>query len=171
MAQPTDFPERFATGEISSSCVREWRWKVFSGAVTPENYNQAWWDLRTQYQGVAAPVARSEEDFDPGAKFHVPSNYSYTRYFLANILQFQLQRSLCEIAGHEGELQACSIYGSKEAGERFLALLEAGQSQPWQDTLEELTGAREMDATAIVDYFAPLMEYLKEQNATRNCGW
>jgi len=151
--------------------VDEWRWKVFSGEVSADNYNQAWWDLREQYQGVAPPVARSEEDFDPGAKFHIPSNYGYTRYFLASILQFQLQRSLCEIAGHEGELQSCSIYGSKEAGERFNALLEAGQSQPWQDTLEELTGTREMDATAIVDYFAPLMEYLREQNANRDCGW
>jgi peptidyl-dipeptidase A len=151
--------------------VDEWRWKVFSGEVTPGNYNQAWWDLREQYQGVAAPVPRSEDDFDPGAKFHIPTNYSYTRYFLASILQFQLQRALCEIAGHEGELHTCSIYGSKEAGERFLALLEAGQSQPWPDTLEELTGTRTMDATAIVDYFAPLMEYLREQNANRDCGW
>lgn len=151
--------------------VDEWRWKVFSGEVAAETYNQAWWGLRTKYQGVAAPVARSENDFDPGAKFHVPSNYGYTRYFLANILQFQLHRSLCEIAGHEGELQSCSIYGSKEAGKRFHALLAAGQSQPWRDTLEELTGAREMDATAIVDYFAPLMQYLSEQNANRNCGW
>ena len=151
--------------------IDEWRWKVFSGEVTSENYNQAWWDLRQQYQGIRPPVARSEADFDPGAKYHVPSNTSYTRYFLAHVLQFQLQRSLCEIAGHEGELQACSIYGSKEAGERFWALLEAGKSQPWQDTLEQLTGSREMDATAIIDYFAPLMEYLQEQNAGRNCGW
>jgi len=154
-----------------SKLVDEWRWRVFSGEVTPENYNQAWWDLRARYQGVAPPVERSETDFDPGAKYHIPANVSYTRYFLARILQFQLQRSLCEIAGHEGELQSCSIYGSKEAGERFQALLEAGQSQPWQDTLEELTGTREMDATAIIDYFAPLMEYLREQNANRDCGW
>ena len=151
--------------------IDEWRWKVFAGEVTPENYNQAWWDLRREYQGIEAPVERSEADFDPGSKYHVPSNTSYTRYFLAHVLQFQLQRSLCEIAGHEGELQACSIYGSKEAGERFYALLEAGKSVPWQDTLEQLTGTREMDATAIIDYFAPLMEYLQEQNAGRNCGW
>ena len=151
--------------------IDEWRWKVFSGEVTPENYNQAWWELREYYQGIAPPVERTEADFDPGAKYHVPSNTSYTRYFLAHVLQFQLQRALCEIAGHEGELQACSIYGSKEAGERFFALLEAGQSKPWQDTLEAMTGTREMDATAIIDYFAPLMEYLEEQNANRNCGW
>ncbi len=151
--------------------VDEWRWKVFSGEVTPDSYNQAWWDLREEYQGVTPPVGRSEADFDPGAKYHIPANVSYTRYFLARILQFQLQRSLCEIAGHEGELQACSLYGSKEAGERFWALLEEGESQPWQDTLEDFAGTREMDATAIIDYFAPLMDYLREQNAARVCGW
>ena len=151
--------------------VDEWRWKVFSGEITPDNYNQAWWDLREQYQGVAAPVARNEDHFDPGAKYHIPANVSYTRYFLARILQFQLQRTLCEIAGHDGELQACSLYGSKEAGERFWSLLQKGESQPWQDTLEEFAGTREMDATAIIDYFAPLMEYLKKQNADRSCGW
>lgn len=151
--------------------VDEWRWKVFSGEVTPENYNAAWWALREEYQGIAPPVERSEADFDPGAKYHIPANVSYTRYFLARILQFQLQRTLCEIAGHDGELQACSLYGSKEAGAKFWGLLQRGESQPWQDTLEEFAGTREMDATAIVDYFAPLMEYLKEQNAGRACGW
>jgi peptidyl-dipeptidase A len=151
--------------------IDEWRWKVFSGEVTPENYNQTWWDLRTTYQGIAPPVARSESDFDPGSKYHIPANYSYTRYFLAHILQFQFQRALCDAAGHEGELHACSVFGSEEAGKRLWAMLEAGASEPWQDTLEKLTGTREMDATAIVDYFAPLMEYLQEQNATRQCGW
>ena len=151
--------------------VDEWRWKVFSGEVTPENYNQAWWELRETYQGVTPPVARTEADFDPGAKYHIPANVSYTRYFLARILQFQLQRSLCQVAGHEGELQACSLYGSEEAGEPFWALLEKGKSQPWQDTLEQFSGTREMDATAIIDYFAPLMEYLRAQNADRTCGW
>ena len=151
--------------------VDEWRWGVYSGAITPENYNQAWWDLRSKYQGIAPAVERSEADFDPGSKYHVPANVSYTRYFLAHVLMFQFQRTLCDIAGHEGELQACSIYGSEEAGEKFYAMMETGASQPWQDTLEVMTGTREMDATAIIDYFAPLMEYLKEQNAERSCGW
>jgi len=151
--------------------IDEWRWGVFSGDITPANYNQAWWDLRTKYQGIAPAVERTEEDFDPGAKYHIPANVSYTRYFLARILQFQFQRALCEVAGHEGELQACSIFGSKEAGGKFYAMLEAGQSQPWQDTLATLTGSRQMDATAIIDYFEPLMGYLKEQNEGRSCGW
>ena len=154
-----------------SKLIDEWRWSVFSGEVAPENYNAAWWDLRLKYQGIAPPVERSEADFDPGAKYHVPGNVSYTRYFLARILQFQFQQSLCEAAGHEGDLHECSVYGSKEAGARLTAMLETGASVPWQDTLEKLTGTREMDATAIIDYFAPLMAYLKEQNEGRNCGW
>ena len=151
--------------------IDEWRWGVFSGKITPENYNQAWWEMRANYQGLAPPEARSEDFFDPGAKYHIPSNVSYTRYFLARILQFQFQRALCETAGHEGDLASCSIYGSKEAGEKFHAMMASGQSEPWQDALEKLTGTREMDATAIIDYFAPLMAYLKEQNAGRSCGW
>ena len=151
--------------------IDEWRWAVFSGKVAPQDYNKAWWELRTKYQGVAPPVARSEADFDPGAKYHIPGNVSYTRYFLARILQFQFQRSLCDAAGYDGPLYACSIYGSKEAGARLEAMLSAGASEPWQNTLEKLTGTREMDATAIIDYFEPLMGYLKEQNEGRSCGW
>ena len=151
--------------------IDEWRWGVFSGQISPDDYNKAWWDLRLSYQGVAPPVERSEADFDPGAKYHIPGNVSYTRYFLARILQFQFQRSLCEIAGHEGDLASCSVFGSVEAGNRFHAMMASGQSEPWQDALEKLTGTREMDATAIIDYFAPLMAYLKEQNEGRTCGW
>ncbi len=151
--------------------IDEWRWGVFNGQISPDNYNEAWWDLRTKYQGIAPAVERTEEHFDPGSKFHIPGNYSYTRYFLARILQYQFQRALCDLAGHEGDLQSCSIYGNKEAGARFYSMLEAGASQPWQDTLEGLTGTRQMDATAIIDYFEPLMGYLKEQNEGRSCGW
>ena len=151
--------------------IDEWRWAVFAGEVSPEDYNKSWWEMRTRYQGIAPAVERTETNFDPGAKYHVPGNVSYTRYFLARILQFQFHRSLCETAGHEGDLHACSIFGNKDAGAKFYAMLEAGQSEPWQDTLEKLTGTREMDATAIIDYFAPLMAYLEEQNEGRTCGW
>lgn len=151
--------------------VDQWRWDVFSGHTPPERYNARWWELREQYQGVAAPVVRSEEDFDPGAKFHVPNNTPYTRYFLSHILQFQFHRALCEAAGFDGPLHECSIYGSEQAGERLRAMLALGASQPWQDALEQLTGSRDMDATAIIDYFAPLMGYLEGQNQGRQCGW
>jgi peptidyl-dipeptidase A len=151
--------------------IDQWRWEVFAGQVTPEHYNEAWWKLRAQYQGVAPPLARSEADFDPGAKYHIPANTPYARYFLARVLQFQFHRALCAAAGYEGPLYACSIYGSKAAGERLQAMLALGASRPWPDALEQLTGSREMDASAIVDYFAPLMEWLARENAGRSCGW
>ena len=151
--------------------IDRWRWAVFSGDVPPEEYNAAWWSLREQYQGVGAPSERTEEHFDPGAKYHVPGNTPYTRYFLAHILQFQLHRDLCEAIGYEGPLNRCSIYGSEEAGRRLSEMMAMGLSRPWPDALEAATGSREMDATAILDYFAPLAEWLKEQNEGRACGW
>jgi peptidyl-dipeptidase A len=147
--------------------VDQWRWKVFSGEVGPNDYNKAWWELREKYQGVAAPVGRSEEDFDPGAKYHVPANTPYARYFLAAILQFQFHRALCREAGFNGPLYQCSIYGNKRAGEKLKAMLEMGSSKPWPEALKAMTGEDKMDATAIIDYFAPLKTWLDEQNAAR----
>ena len=151
--------------------IDQWRWKVFSGEITPEQYNQAWWALRLKYQGVAPPMARSEEDFDPGAKYHVAANVPYTRYFLAAILQFQFHRALAKTAGCTEPLNRCSIYDNKEAGERLAKMLEMGESRPWPDALEALTGQREMDATAIRDYFAPLEKWLEQQNQGKPVGW
>ncbi len=151
--------------------VDQWRWRVFSGATTPEQYNDSWWALREQYQGVTAPMARAADDFDPGAKYHVAGNTPYTRYFLSFVLQFQFHKALCDAAGFKGPLAQCDIYGNKAAGEKLMAMLQAGSSQPWQDTLERLTGTRQMDASAIIEYFQPLMMYLKQQNQGQSCGW
>lgn len=151
--------------------VDQWRWGVFSGEIPPEQYNEAWWELRTRYQGIAPPVERSEDDFDPGAKYHIPGNTPYTRYFLARILQFQFHKALCDAAGYEGPLHSCSIYGSKEAGEKLWNMMSYGTSQPWQDTLEAAIGSRDMDASAIIDYFQPLMGWLETQNEGKTCGW
>jgi len=151
--------------------IDQWRWKVFSGEIAPADYNKAWWDLRLKYQGVAPPDARSEADFDPGAKYHVPANVPYTRYFLARILQFQFYRALCQASGYTGPLNRCTFYGSKEAGAKFNRMLEMGQSKPWPDELEVLTGQRQMDATAMLDYFAPLQKWLDEQNQGQKVGW
>ncbi|HEX5835184.1 MAG TPA: M2 family metallopeptidase [Pyrinomonadaceae bacterium] len=147
--------------------VDQWRWKVFSGEVGPNDYNKAWWELREKYQGVAAPVPRTEQDFDPGAKYHVPANTPYARYFLAAILQFQFHRALCREAGFNGPLYQCSIYGNKAAGEKLKAMLAMGTSRPWPEALKAMTGEDKMDATAIIDYFAPLKTWLDEQNAQK----
>jgi peptidyl-dipeptidase A len=144
--------------------VDQWRWKVFSGEAGPGDYNKAWWELRQKYQNITPPAPRSESDFDPGAKYHVPANVPYARYFLAHILQFQFHRAMCRDAGYKGPLNRCSVYGNKQVGENLKKMLDMGQSRPWPEALKALTGEEKMDATAILDYFAPLKTWLDEQN-------
>ncbi len=151
--------------------IDRWRWGVFDGSIKPDAYNKAWWELKAKYQGVAPLTARGEEFFDPGAKYHVPGNTPYTRYFLSHILQFQFYKSLCDAAGHKGPLYECSFYGNKEAGRKYWAMLGKGSSQPWQKTMKELTGGEKMDASAVLEYFAPLQTWLKQQNEGQSCGW
>ncbi len=151
--------------------IDQWRWKVFSGEIPPESYNQTWWDLRQKYEGIAPPTTRNEQDFDPGAKYHVAANVPYMRYFLADILQFQFHRALSQVAGCTEPLNRCSIYGNQAAGNKLNSMLEMGQSRPWQDALEKIAGTRQMDASAIRDYFAPLQKWLDEQNQGKPVGW
>ncbi len=151
--------------------IDRWRWGVFDGSIKPDGYNKAWWELKAKYQGVAPATARGEGFFDPGAKYHVPGNTPYTRYFLSHILQFQFYKALCDASGHKGPLYECSFYGNKEAGQRYWAMLSKGNSQPWQQTMKELTGGEKMDASAVLEYFAPLQDWLKQQNAGQQCGW
>ncbi len=151
--------------------IDQWRWKVFSGEIKPADYNKAWWDLRLKYQGVAPPVARTEADFDPGAKYHVAANVPYMRYFLAHILEFQFYRAMCKASGYTGPLNRCTFYGSKAAGAQFNKMLEMGQSKPWPDALEAGTGERQIDGSALLEYFAPLQKWLDEQNKGQKAGW
>lgn len=151
--------------------VDRWRWGVFDGSIKPAGYNKAWTALRLQYQGITPPVERPADAFDPGAKYHIPGNTPYTRYFLARILQFQFYKAACDIAGWKGPLHRCTFYGNAEVGNRLNAMLEMGASKPWPDALEAFTGSREMDGTALVEYFAPLQTWLKEQNKGKQCGW
>ncbi|BDG06887.1 M2 family metallopeptidase [Anaeromyxobacter oryzae] len=151
--------------------IDQWRWDVFSGKIPPERYDAAWWELRRKYQGVDAPVPRTEADFDPGAKYHVPANVPYTRYFLARIYQFQFHKALCDAAGFKGPLHECSIYGSKEAGKKLEAMLAMGASRPWPEAYEAITGTREPSAAALLEYFAPLRAWLREQIKGEKCGW
>jgi len=151
--------------------VDKWRWGVFDGSITPANYNQAWVDLKRKYQGVVPPVARSEADFDPGAKFHIPGNTSYARYFLARVMQFQLYKAACDMSGWKGPLHRCSFYGNKEVGQRLNAMLAMGVSKPWPDALQAFTGSREISGKPMVEYFAPLKVWLEKQNRGKQCGW
>ena len=149
----------------------QWRWQVFDGRITPDRYNAAWWELRERYQGITPPNTRTEEHFDPGAKYHIANNVPYLRYFLSYVLQFQFYEAACQQAGWEGPLHRCTVYGNREVGARFNQMMEMGASRPWPDALEAFTGTREMDGGAMVRYFQPLMAYLEEQNEGQDCGW
>jgi len=153
--------------------VDQWRWKVFSGEITPANYNKAWWDLRLKYQGISPMMDRGEDFFDPGAKYHVAAVVPYSRYFLAGILQFQFHRALAKEAGCTLPLHRCSIYESAAAGKKLEAMLKMGISKPWQNALETMTGSRQVDATAILDYFAPLQKYMTDELEKKGVkvGW
>jgi len=151
--------------------VDKWRWGVFNGEIKPADYTTAWHDLKLEYQGITPPVERPADAFDPGAKYHIPGNTPYSRYFLARILQFQFYKAACDAAGWKGPLHRCSFYGNKQVGAKLNAMLEMGASKPWPDALEAFTGTREMDGSAMISYFAPLMDWLKEENKGKSCGW
>ena len=149
----------------------KWRAKVFTGETAPENLNSSWWELRESYQGIEAPRDRDEDAFDPGAKYHIPGNTPYTRYYLAKILQYQFHESLCNQMGYEGPLHECSIYDNELAGEKLRAMLALGQSKEWQTALEALTGTRELSGKSMLNYYQPLKDWLDIKNAERSCGW
>lgn len=151
--------------------IDQWRWDVFSGKVPPTQYNAHWWKLRKDFQGIVPPVERTEQDFDPGAKYHIPGNTPYIRYYIARILQYQFLRALCREAGFQGPLYQCTFYGNKAAGEKMMAMLKLGASKPWPEALAAISGETKMDASAILDYYAPLMKWLEEKNQGQKCGW
>jgi peptidyl-dipeptidase A len=151
--------------------VDKWRYGVFDGSTSTGGYNQAWVDLKQKYQGITPPVPRSEADFDPGAKFHIPGNTPYARYLLARVLQFQFYKAACDMSGWQGPLHRCSFYGNKQVGAKLNQMLAMGASRPWPDALEVFTGTREISGKPMLEYFAPLQAWLKQQNAGKQCGW
>ncbi len=149
----------------------KWRSGVFDGEIDESNLNSSWWELREYYQGISTNDKRSEEYFDPGAKYHIPGNTPYTRYYLARIMQYQFHEALCKEMGFDGPLHECSIYDNKVAGEKIISTMALGESQPWQDTFENLTGSRKLSGKSILNYYAPLKDWLDDQNKERTCGW
>ena len=149
----------------------KWRSGVFNGEIDERNLNSSWWSLREEYQGINSSYPRSENYFDPGAKYHIPGNTPYTRYYLASIMQYQFHEALCNLIDYDGYLHECSIYGNKEAGDKIITTMAMGQSLPWQDAFENLTGSRQLSGKSILNYYAPLKKWLDEENKNRTCGW
>uniref|UniRef100_UPI00358E57EB angiotensin-converting enzyme isoform X2 n=1 Tax=Myxine glutinosa TaxID=7769 RepID=UPI00358E57EB len=149
----------------------QWRWKVFDGRISSNDFNKQWWNLRLKYQGVCSPTPRTENDFDPGAKYHIPSDVSYIRYFISFVIQFQFHKAMCDEAGHVGPLHKCDVYRSKAAGDLMADMMRLGSSKPWQDAMEKITGQRNMSAKSLLEYFQPLTTWLKKENENEVLGW
>ncbi|XP_065156187.1 angiotensin-converting enzyme-like [Atheta coriaria] len=157
----------------------KWRYSIFKGEINKDQYNCEWWRIREEYTGIKPPVLRSEMDFDPGAKYHVPANIPYLRYFVSTILQFQIYRSLCQAAGQydpadlSRPLHKCDIYRSRDAGRILSNLMEKGSSLPWADTLYQATGETRISGAALREYFRPLEDWLRNENLRTQeyVGW
>ncbi|CAH0729159.1 unnamed protein product, partial [Brenthis ino] len=155
------------------------RYGVFRGNTTPDDYNCHYWRLRDSLQGVEPPVPRSEEDFDAAAKYHVSADVEYARYYVSFIIQFQFHRALCQLAGEYApgdvtrKLVDCDIYQSVHAGNALANMLKMGSSKPWPDAMEALTGQRAMRADGLLEYFRPLHEWLEAENQRTGefIGW
>ncbi|EIZ79965.1 peptidyl-dipeptidase A [Novosphingobium sp. Rr 2-17] len=151
--------------------IDRYRWGIFDGSIQPADYNKAWTKMRLDYQGITPPSVRPDDAFDAGAKFHIPGNTPYTRYFLARILQFQFYQAACKQAGWKGPLHRCSFYGNKQVGANLDKMLAMGQSKPWPEALKAFTGSPKMSAKPMLDYFAPLQKWLDAQNKGQASGW
>ncbi|KAJ6635505.1 Angiotensin-converting enzyme, partial [Pseudolycoriella hygida] len=153
--------------------IDKWRWDVFDGTTPESQWNQHWWELREKYQKIKAPTFRGEEFFDPGAKYHIPADSQYIAYFVAHILEFSFYRSLCIAAGEydpnnsTSQLHKCDYYNSEAAGNKLRAGLSLGYSKHWSEALQELTGSPEISSSALMEYFAPLYDFLKAENDKR----
>ncbi|CAG2052908.1 unnamed protein product [Timema podura] len=154
--------------------VDQWRWRLFSEEWKVEEMNSRWWDLRMRHQGIIPPIPRSENDFDPAAKYHVVADMPYIRYFVSLILQFQLHESLCQAAGHFGPLHTCDIYRSREAGRLLSEILSMGSSRSWSEIIHVMTKGRtdKLDSRPLLEYFQPLAMWLSVQNRDEKIvGW
>ncbi|ALC39612.1 Ance-3, partial [Drosophila busckii] len=156
-----------------------WRYDVFSGNANKRVMNCHYWNLREKYSGIKPPVLRSEMDFDLGAKYHIPANIPYIKYFFSTVLQFQIYRRMCLQAGQyvpndpRKPLHKCDIYRQPAAGNILKQLMAKGASQPWQEVLEETLGEGRLDGSALREYFAPLEEWLRQEALRTNeyVGW
>ncbi|XP_075996407.1 angiotensin-converting enzyme 2 [Genypterus blacodes] len=153
--------------------LEEWRWQVFDGNITKDEWMQRWWEMKREMVGVVEPVPRDETYCDPPALFHVSGDYSFIRYFTRTIYQFQFQKALCEAANHTDDLFKCDITNSTAAGDKLRKMLELGRSKSWTRALDMISSEVKMDAAPLLEYFEKLQHWLVKENKknNRHVGW
>ncbi|OTF69605.1 hypothetical protein BLA29_007606 [Euroglyphus maynei] len=141
----------------------KWRWDVFNDDKLNDHMNRHWWELRLKYQGISPPVKRTENDFDPGSKYHIPAGVEYVRYFVSHILQFQFYKHLCQnVTKRDDKLYQCDFYENRQAGQQLIEMLRKGSSDHWENILKDFIGTSKMSTDALYEYFAPLNQTLTE---------
>ncbi|XP_074048496.1 angiotensin-converting enzyme 2 isoform X2 [Macrotis lagotis] len=151
--------------------LEKWRWMVFKGEISKEEWMKKWWEMKREIVGVVEPLPHDETYCDPAALFHVANDYSFIRYYTRTIYQFQFHKALCRIAQPSADLHKCDITNSIDAGRKLEAMLKLGRSEPWTKALENVVGSKSMDAKPLLEYFEPLSTWLKEQNKNAFIGW
>ena len=120
--------------------IDKWRWEVFSGKVKPADYNKAWWELREKYQGVAPPVDRTEADFDPGAKYHIPEQHAVYALLPRPHLSVSVLSRDVRCRWISRTAKPLLVLWLKACGRAAGSMLKLGQSKPWPEALKTMTG-------------------------------
>lgn len=151
----------FSTGTMSM-----FEHDLYSNNLPANEFNKRWWELAGKYQGIAPPSVRGEEYCDAATKTHINDDAAqYYDYALSYIILFQIHDHIAKEILHQ-DPHATNYYGNKDVGNFIAGIMKYGSSKDWKAVLKEKTGS-ELSAKAMLDYFAPLMDYLKKENDGR----
>ena len=151
---------------FSAGVMTEFENSLYAEKLPKDQFNQKWWELAKKYQGMVPPTDRGEEFCDAASKTHINNDAAqYYDYAVSYILLFQFHDHIAKNILKQ-DPHATNYYGSKEVGSFLKDVLETGANNDWRQLLKESVGS-EMSAKPMLDYFEPLMAYLKEQNKGR----
>ncbi|UYZ63832.1 M2 family metallopeptidase [Hymenobacter weizhouensis] len=151
---------------FASGVMSEWENSFYADKLPADQLNARWWQLCKQYQGIVPPTARGENYLDPATKTHINDDPAqYYDYALSYVILFQLHDHIAKKILKQ-DPHATNYYGSKEVGQFLADIMRPGSSKDWRTVLKEKTG-EDLSARAMVEYFEPLMAYLKQQNKGR----
>jgi len=151
----------FAAGTMS-----EFEKALYADNLPESEFNNKWWALVKQYQGIVPPNERGDQLCDACTKTHINDDAAqYYDYALSYVILFQLHQHIAEKILHQPPT-ATNYFGNKEIGDFLKKLMSTGATKNWRDVMKEATG-EDMNAKSLVRYFDPLMTWLKKQNSGR----
>ena len=154
----------------SAGVMAAWERDFYEGNLPADQLNQRWWEYVAKYQGIAPPEPRGEEFCDAATKTHINDDPAeYYKYSIAFAIKYQLHMHIAKKILHQ-DPRNCDAAGRKEVGEFLSKIMKQGATKDWRLVIREATG-EEFSGKPMLEYFEPLMKYLKEQNQGRQVGW